>query len=359
MRIRPLTIILGLALVATLGAATPALAHHVGPFEDATDTTAERAVIALAEEHLIDGCDEGEFCPADTVTRGQLASILTGVLTNGDDDGELDVATEPDHLASEGDGPARFDDIEGTTHEESITYLADQGMVRGCDDGDFCPEEAVSRGQMATLLDAVFAFDETDGEFFDDAAGVHGAAIDRLAAAGIAAGCGDPLTHFCTTDDVTRGQAALFVARALTFVSAVELAPLEERRERQAEIDAQREAERQAAEEAARQQAEEEEAARRAAEEEAQRQAELESDPRLQDFRNLAQCESNMDQRAYNPAGPYYGYFQFDSRTWQSVGMSGDPRDYSWDDQLAAAMRLHDSRGWQPWPACSSYLGLR
>lgn len=72
----------------------------------------------------------------------------------------------------------------------------------------------------------------------------------------------------------------------------------------------------------------------------------------------LAHCESTGNPRAISPSGRYRGAFQFDLPTWESVGMSGDPIDHSYEDQLAAAQRLHAARGFQPWPACSRMLGL-
>lgn len=73
----------------------------------------------------------------------------------------------------------------------------------------------------------------------------------------------------------------------------------------------------------------------------------------------LAACESGGDPRAYNPAGPYLGAFQFDAQTWRSVGGTGDPRDHPYATQRALAAKLHGLRGWAPWPACSAKLGLR
>ena len=37
----------------------------------------------------------------------------------------------------------------------------------------------------------------------------------------------------------------------------------------------------------------------------------------------LARCESGVNPNAYNPAGPYYGLYQFDEGTWRSIGGTG------------------------------------
>ncbi len=76
-------------------------------------------------------------------------------------------------------------------------------------------------------------------------------------------------------------------------------------------------------------------------------------------FDRLASCETGgtMDPRATSSSGTFLGAFQFDLQTWQSIGRQGDPRDYSYADQKAAAMDLQASRGWRPWPTCARKLG--
>ena len=73
----------------------------------------------------------------------------------------------------------------------------------------------------------------------------------------------------------------------------------------------------------------------------------------------LAQCESGGNPRAVSSSGTYRGAFQFSLATWRSVGMTGDPIDHSYGEQLAAAKRLQARSGWGQWPACSQKLGLR
>ena len=76
---------------------------------------------------------------------------------------------------------------------------------------------------------------------------------------------------------------------------------------------------------------------------------------------HLIDCESTGDYRAYNPAGPYLGAFQFDQPTWNGVAsrhyphLEGvDPRDASPADQHRMAYALWGERGWQPWPRCGA-----
>ena len=71
----------------------------------------------------------------------------------------------------------------------------------------------------------------------------------------------------------------------------------------------------------------------------------------------LAACESGSRWDISTGNG-YFGGLQFNLGTWRSVGMSGYPHEASRATQIAAANRLHDARGFQPWPACSRKLGL-
>ncbi|WP_310911885.1 ubiquitin-like domain-containing protein [Lipingzhangella rawalii] len=71
----------------------------------------------------------------------------------------------------------------------------------------------------------------------------------------------------------------------------------------------------------------------------------------------LAECESGGDPTVVNPAGPYYGLYQFDEPTWQSVGGTGLPSEASPSEQTMRAKMLYEQAGGSsPWPHCGSYL---
>jgi len=71
----------------------------------------------------------------------------------------------------------------------------------------------------------------------------------------------------------------------------------------------------------------------------------------------LRMCESSGNY-AVNTGNGYYGAYQFNLATWQGLGYSGLPSNAAPAVQDQAAQRLYDSRGWEPWPACSAKLGL-
>ena len=59
---------------------------------------------------------------------------------------------------------------------------------------------------------------------------------------------------------------------------------------------------------------------------------------------------------AINPAGPYYGLYQFDVQTWQANGGTGTPQGKSIAEQTRVAYNLYQARGRAPWPVCGKNL---
>ena len=76
------------------------------------------------------------------------------------------------------------------------------------------------------------------------------------------------------------------------------------------------------------------------------------------DWKAIAACESSMNPAAINPSGKYRGLFQFDQRSWEWVGGSGDPSTASVKEQYKRAKKLHAKQGWEAWPQCARQKGL-
>lgn len=66
----------------------------------------------------------------------------------------------------------------------------------------------------------------------------------------------------------------------------------------------------------------------------------------------LRQCESSGNYQAVSRSGKFRGAYQFDRRTWASVGGSGDPAAAAPWEQDYRARLLYDARGRSPWPHC-------
>ena len=93
--------------------------------------------------------------------------------------------------------------------------LAELRVTEGCatSPARYCPDNPVTRGQMATFLARAFDLEPAPtAGFFDTFGHVHAANIDALAAVGITAGCAAEPARYCPNGLVTRGQMATFLA---------------------------------------------------------------------------------------------------------------------------------------------------
>ncbi len=113
-----------------------------------------------------------------------------------------------------------FSDDDGSIFEDDINRVAAAGITLGCNpplNDRFCPVRSISRAEMATMLARAFDYPASNVDWFgDDDASVHEAAINSIADAGVTLGCNPPdNTSFCPTEPVTRAQMASFLVRAL------------------------------------------------------------------------------------------------------------------------------------------------
>ena len=163
----------------------------------------------LAAGGITSGCGEENYCPDDSVTRAQMAVFLERSLRGGD--------FQPDP----GAGNIFLDVPAGYWSGGWIELLSSDGITTGCGLGIYCPEDAVTREQVAVfLLRAKHGPDyvpPTPTGVFNDVALDHWSAgwIEQLAAEGITAGCGPNI--YCPKDAVTRDQMAVFLVRTFGF----------------------------------------------------------------------------------------------------------------------------------------------
>ena len=126
-----------------------------------------------------------------------------------------DPASDPVELEPE----QIFSDISHTLFVEHIYWLVAQGITTGCGPTTFCPDESVTRGQMAAFLSRALQLPAADQDYFtDDNGSTFEDDINRLRQAGITTGCGTDM--FCPDLLVTRGQMAAFLNRALQLPAA-------------------------------------------------------------------------------------------------------------------------------------------
>ena len=192
-----------MVIASALVAADAAELPPGGTFLDDDYSPHQSAIEAIAAAGITKGCNpptNNLFCPEDPVTRGQMAAFLTRAL-------DLPATSE-----------APFVDA-GGVFADAINQLAAAGITKGCNpptNNLFCPEDPVTRGQMAAFLTRALDLPATSEAPFVDAGGVFADAINQLAAAGITKGCNPPTNNrYCPDDLVTRAQMATFLTRGL------------------------------------------------------------------------------------------------------------------------------------------------
>ena len=192
-----------LAVVATaVGPPSPSAAatRTSGLFADDDGDVHEPGIEALAVNGITYGCGLGRFCPDSALRRGEMAAFLARALPL--------TSTSRDW----------FVDDEDSTFERAIDRLRAAGITSGCNPPDndrFCPDALLTRGQMAAFLTRALELVPDDRDRFVDDDGQFEGAIQALARARVTRGCNPPDNdRFCPDDHVTRGQMATFLTRA-------------------------------------------------------------------------------------------------------------------------------------------------
>ena len=151
------------------------------------------------------------------------ASMLTVPAAAADQADDQDPPTCPDEVSEAG-----LDDVpDGNVHAAAINCVTSLGLVQGTTATSFEPDGVATRGQVASMIDALL--DHLDLPLppaagidrFDDAGDTHGEAIHRLAAAGIVRGYEDG--SFRPHEPVSREQLASIVVNAWSFVLGEEV----------------------------------------------------------------------------------------------------------------------------------------
>ena len=181
-------------------------AGAAGTFVDDDGLSQEPFIEAIAAAGITKGCNppvNDRYCPDRTMTRAEMATMFNRA---------LDLPSTKANV---------FFDDNDSIHEDAINSLAVAGITKGCNppaNDRYCPDSPLTRGQMAAFINRSFDLPEPDtgNRFIDDDDSPFEADIARLAAAGITQGCNPPLnTRYCPGEPITRGQMAVFLARAM------------------------------------------------------------------------------------------------------------------------------------------------
>lgn len=160
----------------------------------------------LSARGITSGCNGGNYCPDDSITREQMAAFIVRAA------GDFNPPLPPFQ---------RFTDVlPANPFYPFIDEMAVRQITVGCGGTNYCPGQSVPREQMAAFI--VRALGEFNppmplSQRFLDVPPANGFYnfIDRLAALQITQGCGGG--NFCPGSAVTRGQMAAFLVRAFNL----------------------------------------------------------------------------------------------------------------------------------------------
>ena len=128
-------------MAAFMAAALELPATGTDYFDDDDGLPHEDAINRIREAGITFGCDppaNTQFCPADSVTRGQMAAFFGRAWSLVD-----------------GAGADYFVDDDDSVFEDDIDKLREAAITFGCNPPDntlYCPDAFVTRGQMASFI---------------------------------------------------------------------------------------------------------------------------------------------------------------------------------------------------------------
>lgn len=178
------------------------------PFEDVTaEDWFYTAVYTLYETGMMAGVDETHFAPHALLTRGMAVTILHRL---------------EDSPAVQG---ISFPDVApGQYYTDGVAWAAANGVVLGCDDGNYHPDDPVTREQMALILYRYAQFKGYEWKIpapldpFADAEAVSGYAREAMGWAvtnGLILGVGD--NYLAPAATATRAEVSALLTRFLSL----------------------------------------------------------------------------------------------------------------------------------------------
>jgi len=163
------------------------------------------SVTSLASRGIVKGFADGTFKPNQSVTRGQVASVLAQTLG----------------LDTKNVGNPGFKDVKVTNpHYGAIAALVKAGIVEGYNDKTFKPGEPLTRAHMAKIISVGFDLEKVKltNNPFKDVKAEHWYADYVQALITNEITTGKTPTTFEPNAYVTRGQMASFIVRSESAV---------------------------------------------------------------------------------------------------------------------------------------------
>lgn len=153
----------------------------------------------LNNEGIINGYSDGSFGPTDYVSRAQVAKMVI------------------ESLNLQPSSSTQFKDV--TSSHWAYGYInaaANAGLVTGYGNGTFKPSDAITRSEIAAIINRAFEFNNKNTSYsFKDIKSSHWAYDDVYALASNSITSGYTDNTFRPNDEATRAEFSAFLYRAL------------------------------------------------------------------------------------------------------------------------------------------------
>ncbi|WP_085991035.1 S-layer homology domain-containing protein [Oceanobacillus senegalensis] len=198
-------ILTALAVIFALFA--PAVSAGSAFSDVSSDHWAKEAIDEMNEQEIMQGIGNGEFGPDQTITRLEVAIIISRVL-------ELD---------TENVDPVDYKDLHSEMdYYEYMAAVIHNDLMVG-DGENFNPQDELSRAEAAKVLVNVFELEEGTSINFEDNGEIADWAKDAVeVVVNYGLMTGKPGNEFAPKDDITRAEFATIVSRATDNPQTIE-----------------------------------------------------------------------------------------------------------------------------------------
>jgi spore germination protein YaaH len=171
-------------------------------FSDVYNHFAKDDIMEVAKSRYMIGTSDTEFSPTQNLTRAQAAAVLSRVLGLS----ETPVSDE-------------FSDISKHWAEKEINQIAAKGIIEGFEDGTFKPDKEVTREEMTIMLYRLLKLENSNGETrnFSDVNSQKWSYNEITALAGIGIINGYQDNTFRPENKLSRGEMATLIERVLDY----------------------------------------------------------------------------------------------------------------------------------------------
>ena len=201
-----------------------------------------KRIETLVHNGITSGCGVGTYCPAESVTRDQMAIFLAKGIAGGGPQVPVSGSFQASPYNCVNGGTSLFTDVLPTdSFCKHVHYMAVQNVTQGCSATTFCPHGAISRSDMAIFVAKAIVAPgggpSVPQTYTDATTGLHYSCnpaspnlhftditvndpfckhVHYLWAQNIVSGC--TATTYCPTQGVTRDQMARFLVNAFDLL---------------------------------------------------------------------------------------------------------------------------------------------